>query len=100
MSQSWMLLAGALSLAFAAGAPASASDDWSRFGLEVEAGPFWATRNDVKIPPATGTPFSLLDLTGKGPESYFRAYASVNLNRRHGIRFLAAPLEIRGFKPL
>lgn len=100
MSQSWKLLTGALSLALAAGGPASASDDWRRFGLEVEGGPVWATRNDVKIPPATGTRFSLLDLTGKGPESYFRAYASVNFNRRHGIRFLAAPLEIRGSKPL
>ena len=100
MPQNWMLLAGALLLAPAAAGPASASDDWSRFGLEVEGGPVWATRNDVKIPPATGTRFSLLDLTGEGPESYFRAYASVNFNHRHGIRFLAAPLDIRGSKPL
>lgn len=102
MSQNWRLPAGALLLALAAGGPASASasDDWSRFGIEVETGPVWATRNDVKIPPATGTRFSLLDLTGKGPESYLRAYASVNFNRKHGVRFLAAPFEIRGSKPL
>lgn len=66
----------------------------------MEAGPAWATRNDVKIPPATGTRFSLLDLTDEGPESYFRAYASFNINRKHGIRVLAAPLEIRGSRPL
>ena len=100
MSQSWMLRTGAALLAFAAGAPVSASEDWSRFGFELEGGPVWATRNDVKIPPATGTRFSLLDVTDKGPERYFRVYASVNFNRRHGIRLLAAPLEIRGSKPL
>jgi hypothetical protein len=75
-------------------------DDWSRFGLEIEGGPVWTTRNDVRIPASTGTQFSLLDLTGKGPGGYFRGYASINFNRKHGIRLLAAPLEIRDSGPL
>ena len=79
---------------------AAAGDGWSRFGVEVEGGALWSTRNDVKIPPATGTRFSLLDLTGKGPSGYFRGYATFNFNRKHGIRLLAAPLEIRGTRPL
>jgi hypothetical protein len=72
------------------------SDDFSRVGVEVEAGPFWQTRNDVRIPPEGGTEFSMLDVTGKGPKAYFRVYANVNLARRHSIRFLAAPLRNKG----
>lgn len=72
------------------------SDDFSRFGLEVEGGPFWNTRNDVRIPPVGGTDYSILDLTGKGPSPYARAYAHVNLTRRHGLRFLAAPVRSTG----
>ena len=70
--------------------------DFSRFGVEVEGGPFWISRNDVRIPPEGGTQFSLLDLTGKGPKAYFRIYANLNLARKHGLRFLAAPIRSTG----
>ena len=81
MSRLIILLAGAAATLLSAGA-ASAADRWTRFGLEIEGGSLWATRNDVKIPPETGTRFTLLDLTGKGPGSYLRGYASVNFNRK------------------
>ena len=32
-----------------------------RVAVEMETGPLWVTRNDVRIPPAGGTEFSLLD---------------------------------------
>ncbi len=99
MSRPNILLAVAFAV-LSIGSSSAAADGWTRFGLEVEGGSLWSTRNDVKIPPATGTRFSLLELTGKGPDAYFRGYASVNFNRRHGLRFLAAPLEIRGSGPL
>jgi hypothetical protein len=99
ISRPIFLLSGTLAVLLGAGT-ASAAGPWSRFGLEIEGGSLWTTRNDVKIPPGTGTKFSLQDLTGKGAGPYFRGYASVNFNRKHGIRLLAAPLEISGTGPL
>ncbi len=54
-----------LSLAF----PASAAEqqDWKRFRFELEGGPVWQAKNDVRIPGNTGTEFSFKDLTGSGP---------------------------------
>ncbi len=66
-----------------------------RFALEVEGGPVWQTRNDVRIPneaPATG--FSLVDLAGKGPWAAGRVYLTWNLGERRSLRLLAAPLSI------
>lgn len=67
-----------------------------RVEIEVEAGPLWATRNDVRIPPDTGTEFSLLDLTGRGPDPFVRLTATFQLAERHGLRLLVAPVETRG----
>jgi len=72
------------------------SASFSRFGLEIEGGPLWNTRNDVRIPPVGGTPFTLHDLTGKGPAGYFRVYANLNPARKHSLRFLAAPIRLTG----
>jgi len=66
-----------------------------RFQLELEAGPAWISRNDVQIPNnATATRFSLNDVTGSGPWPAGRVYLTWNLNERHGLRLLAAPLSI------
>ncbi len=66
-----------------------------RFSLELEAGPVWQTRNDVRIPnDASGTRLSLRDLTGSGPWTAARLYLSWRINDRHEIRALAAPLTI------
>jgi hypothetical protein len=62
---------------------------------ELEAGPVWQTRNDVQIPnDATGTRFSLVDVIGKGPWPAGRLYVTWNINPRHSLRALAAPLSI------
>jgi hypothetical protein len=67
----------------------------TRFALEVEGSPVWQTRNDVRIPNAApATEFSLKDLAGTGPWAAWRAYLTWNLNERHGLRLLAAPLSI------
>lgn len=77
--------------------PASAqASPTPRVTVEVEAGPIFVTRNDARIPPDTGTGFSLLDLTGRGPDPFFRAYVSVQLAERHGLRLLAAPVTTSG----
>ena len=64
--------------------------------VELETGPLWLTRNDARIPPDGGTDFSLLDLTGRGPDVFFRAQATVQFARRHGLRLLFAPVETSG----
>jgi len=65
------------------------------FEIEVEGGVVGQSRNDVQIPnDASGTRFSLADLAGKGPWPAARLYLTWNLNARHGVRALLAPLSI------
>jgi hypothetical protein len=65
-----------------------------RFALELEAGPVWQAKNDVQIPNTeAGTRFSLKDLVGEGPWASGRVYFTWNINRRHSLRALLAPLS-------
>ncbi len=75
---------------------ASAAEAQSpRIQLELEAGPAWISRNDVQIPNnASATRFSLNDITGSGPWPAGRVYLTWNVNEKHGLRVLAAPLSI------
>jgi hypothetical protein len=73
----------------------AAEDSFSRFALELEAGPVWQTKNTVQVPNTDeGTRFSLVDLIGTGPYPAARLYFSWNVNERHGFRLLLAPLSI------
>ena len=64
------------------------------FGIDVEAGPVWQSRNDVQIPnDGTGTRFSLVDVAGSGPQPAGRVYLTWNISSRHGLRALLAPLS-------
>jgi hypothetical protein len=66
----------------------------SRFLVEVEGGAAWQTRNDVQIPnSALGTRYSLTELVGTGPLPVFRIYFTWNINQRHSLRALYAPLS-------
>jgi len=79
--------------------PASVAtgQDAERFMIELEAGTVWQSRNDVQIPnDATGTRFSLVDLVGTGPWLAGPLYLTWNINRRHGLRALLAPLSYTG----
>ncbi len=68
----------------------------SSFAVEIEAGPLWQSRNDVQIPnDENGTRFSLVDLAGNGPWASGRLYLTWDINRRHGVRALLAPLSYR-----
>ena len=67
-----------------------------RLELELEAGPVWQSRNVAQIPnDESGTRFSLVSLVGKGPWPAARGDVTWNLNERHGLRLLLAPLSIR-----
>lgn len=68
--------------------------DPPRFVVELEAGPVWQTSNDVQIPnDESATRFALDDLVGAGPWPSGRLYATWNINQRHGLRLLLAPLS-------
>ncbi len=86
--------AGALLLCLCFGLQTAVAQDRERFAVEFEGGPLWQTRNDIRIPNATGTKFSLVDAVGKGPYGAFRIEAAFDLNERHGFRAIVAPLEI------
>jgi len=69
----------------------------SRFELELEAGPVWQTRNDVRIPnDPSGTRFSLVTPLGNGPWPAGRVYATWHIGARHALRGLLAPLSVTG----
>ncbi len=71
------------------------ANDTARFVIELEGGAVWQSRNDVQIPnDETGTRFSIIDVTGKGPWPAGRLYLTWNINDRHGLRALLAPLSI------
>lgn len=72
------------------------SGNEGRFALEVEAGAVGFSRNDVRIPGDTGTEFDMLNLTGDGPEPFVRLSGDWDINSRHGLRLVIAPLEVSG----
>jgi hypothetical protein len=72
-----------------------AAQSISRLTIELEAGPVWQSRNKVQIPnDPSGTRFSLEEVAGRGPWPSGRAYVTWNLDRRHSLRALLAPLSI------
>jgi hypothetical protein len=86
------LFAAAL-VAAAALAPSAWADPprRDRYRAELELGPVWQTRNDVRIPGNTGTEFALDDLAGAGPYLGGRVVIDWNAWRRHGLRLTVAP---------
>lgn len=65
-------------------------------GLNLEATAFNMPLNEVRKPSLGGTTFSFSELLGEGPFTAFRLDASWQVNPRHGLRVLLAPLEISG----
>ncbi len=78
--------------------PTSAAEqkDWKRFRFELEGGPVWQAKNDVRIPGNTGTEFSFKDLTGSGPYAAGRFTFDWNFLERQGVRLEVAPLRFDG----
>lgn len=64
--------------------------------LELESGPVWFGRNDVRIPSDTGTRFDMRELTGSGPALTNRFHATYRIRPRHAIRLTLAPLASSG----
>ena len=85
---------GGIFLAGLALACGSAVAQDNRFELDLEVGPTWQSKNDVQIPnDKEGTRFSLKDLAGEGPWAGVRLSGIWNINEKHGMRLLLAPLS-------
>ena len=68
-----------------------------QFVLEFETGAIWQSRNQIQIPDsADGTRFDLRALQGNGPEIHRRIELTWNLNHRHSLRFVYAPIGFSG----
>ncbi len=76
-------------------APSTSSAQQSRrLIVELEGGPVWQSRNDVRIPnDASGTRFSLRALTGSGPWPAGRIYVTWRRDESNELRVLVAPLS-------
>ncbi len=74
----------------------STDQDSGRFGIGLELGPVWFSRNDVRVPGSSGSEFDMSDLTGSGPDAFARVNAHWTINDRHGVRLVLAPLEVSG----
>ena len=68
--------------------------DQNKFSIEIEGGPVWQSRNDVRIPNDTGTKFSMRDIQGSGPFAAARVYFDYAFRPKHEFRVLAAPLSV------
>lgn len=66
-----------------------------RLGVSLEGLSVWQQRNDVRIPPDSGTQFSIVDLIGSARTPSVRTELTVDLTARQELRLVYAPLRIR-----
>ena len=89
----WPVSAGKLLLLVLL-APTLAFADEPSITLKISAGATFQGRNDVQIPnDDDGTRFALDDIAGSGPWPAVRFEGIWNINERHGLRILIAPLS-------
>jgi len=75
--------------------PLTAFAEFDNVILELEVGSTWQSRNDVQIPnDQSADRFDLTDILGSGPWATARLNAIWNINERHGLRLVLAPLTI------
>jgi hypothetical protein len=85
-----------LLVVFAAGSVSAQTSMPGRVGITVEGLNVWQQRNDVRIPPDTGTEFSLVDLIGSSPTPSVRVMGTADVTDRQQVRFVYAPLRLSG----
>jgi hypothetical protein len=91
-----LILRVCLVVLFAAGSASAQTSSPGRIGITVEGQNVWQQRNDVRIPPDTGTAFSLVDLVGSSPTPSVRVTATADVTERQQVRFVYAPLQLSG----
>ncbi|MEW6185174.1 MAG: hypothetical protein AB1585_05470 [Thermodesulfobacteriota bacterium] len=85
-----------LLLAFALEVSAGEEQKGKLFNLDIEGGPVWQSKNDVRIPGNSGSEFSFKNLTGTGPYAAGRFTFDWDFGERHGLRLVAAPFRVEG----
>ncbi|NCN27554.1 DUF481 domain-containing protein [bacterium] len=70
-----------------------------KFRVQLESGAVWQQLNDVKIAPNSGSLVEF-DKFNKGPFFHYRLEGFYNLNRRHALRVVYAPLSLSVSKVL
>jgi len=90
------VVASAVMLMMTAASREARAQEPPRTAIILEGASIWSNRNDVRIPPGTGTEFSIVDLIGSGPTPAVRVEGTVQLNPRHGLRFAYAPVRVSG----
>jgi hypothetical protein len=81
---------------FAAGSASAQTSSPGRINISVEGLNVTQQRNDVRIPPDTGTEFSLVDLLGSSPTASVRITATADATERQQIHVVYAPLRVSG----
>lgn len=61
--------------------------------LQAEIGAVWQAKNDVQIPPESGT-YLEFDKFNQGPFPHYRLEGEVKWGSPHGVRFLLAPFRV------
>jgi len=66
------------------------------FRVRAELGSLWQSRNDSAVPGDIGTRFAVDELTGSGAVPFGRLAFDWAIDENHGLRAVAAPLELSG----
>lgn len=75
--------------------PLKSFADQDRLVVELETGATWQSKNDVQIPnDSAGDRFDLTEILESGPAATVRLNLIWNINERHGMRVVLAPLTI------
>lgn len=90
------VLSVCLVVVFAAASASAQTSMPGRIGITVEGLNVWQQRNDVRIPPDTGTEFSLVDLVGSSATPSLRVTATADVSERQQVHFVYAPLRVSG----
>jgi hypothetical protein len=91
-----LVLPVSLVVAFATGSASAQTSMPGRISISVEGLNVWQQRNDVRIPPDTGTEFSLVDLIGSSPTRSVRVMGTADVTDRQQVHFVYAPLRLSG----
>lgn len=65
----------------------------SPWSVSLETGALWQARNDVRIPGAGGTRFSIAEIASAGPFSYYRLESTLDVGDKGQLRLLMAPFR-------
>jgi len=73
----------------------TANPAWTQWSVDLEGGKAWARYNDVRVPKASGSPFSLTDDLDAESPLFFRIRIGYTTGSRHHLVLFAAPFTLK-----